>query len=326
MKIQSKIYLIIFILSQIVLLGFVLLPQTEKNQQKIIKNPKKEILQKGNYPAEKKGCLASGCHSGIEPIRDHNSKMAKEIYELGKKSGDENGCTVCHNGNANEEKNKRIAHKNMIRFPGSVWVKDQSCGKCHEDHMYSLHRNLMQTEAGKIQGALWGWGAENGYVPKYGNYDIDDPDGKTPLIGSEKYIAYLKKLMEKHPHNFPDKLIKLPEVDLSSLEDKPEQAIFTYIRTECQRCHVGVRGAQRRGDYRGMGCASCHIPFGDEGFYEGNDKSIKKNERGHVLVHSIQSSRKTKVHVNGKTYSGIPNETCSSCHNRGKESGFPISE
>jgi hypothetical protein len=39
------------------------------------------------------------------------------------------------------------------------------------------------------------------------------------------------------------------------------------------------------------------------------------------MVHSIQSSRKAKVVVNDTVYSGIPHETCVSCHNRGKRIG-----
>ncbi|MCD4665357.1 MAG: hypothetical protein K8R68_08795, partial [Bacteroidales bacterium] len=104
-------------------------------------------------------------------------------------------------------------------------------------------------------------------------------------------------------------------------KEHPEEAVFTYLRSECLRCHVGVKGKERRGDYRGMGCAACHIPYSDEGLYEGDDTTIDKNIPGHILVHSIQSSRKAKVIVNGITYSGIPSEQCTSCHNRGKRVG-----
>jgi len=38
-------------------------------------------------------------------------------------------------------------------------------------------------------------------------------------------------------------------------------------------------------------------------------------------VHTIQSSRKAKVKVHDVEYSGIPVETCSTCHNRGKRIG-----
>jgi hypothetical protein len=41
----------------------------------------------------------------------------------------------------------------------------------------------MQTETGKIQGALWGLGAvSTGYRKRYGNYDIDDPGGPIPVF------------------------------------------------------------------------------------------------------------------------------------------------
>lgn len=82
-----------------------------------------------------------------------------------------------------------------------------------------------------------------------------------------------------------------------------------------------MRGRQTRGDYRGMGCSACHIPYGNEGLYEGADKTIPRKQRGRLLVHAIQSSRKAKVTVNGVTYTGIPVETCTTCHDRGKRIG-----
>ncbi len=272
------------------------------------------------YPLPQKGCLAGGCHWEIEPIREHHSGMAQEIYSLGKEKGDPNGCVVCHFGDP-EALTSEKAHKGIVRYPASMWVNDQTCGKCHSEYVYTINRNLMQTEAGKIQGAVWGWGAMTGYRSIYGNYGLGDPDGKTPLFGNEAYKSYMEKLMSTHSYAFPDSLIELPEVDLATLHEHPEQAVFTYIRSDCQRCHVGVRGAQRRGDYHGLGCAACHIPYSDEGFYEGLDPSIPCHAKGKMLVHSIQSSRKAKVTVNGVTWSGIPGEMCSSCHNRGKRIG-----
>ncbi len=40
-----------------------------------------------------------------------------------------------------------------------------------------------------------------------------------------------------------------------------------------------------------------------------------------MLVHAIQSSREVKVNVHDINYSGIPVETCTTCHNRGKRIG-----
>lgn len=288
-------------------------------------------LDPNKYPALNQGCLALGkCHAGIEAIRAHRSEMAKEIYKKGKPLGDPNGCVVCHGGNPLEEKDKDIAHKGApqgsildvyVPYPGSVWINDKTCGQCHKKHVYSMHRSVMNTEAGKIQGAMWGWGAPAGYNHIYGNYDIKDTDGPTPVFGTETYSHYIQNLMKRFPHIYPKSLKQVPQVDLATIEQKPQQAIFTYIRSECQRCHVGVKGRNRRGDHRGMGCAACHILYSNEGLYEGSDQSIPKDKPGHILVHSIQSTRKTKVTVNGKTYSGIPHETCASCHNRGKRIG-----
>jgi len=53
----------------------------------------------------------------------------------------------------------------------------------------------MQTEAGKIQGAVWGWGSLTGYKSIYGNYRLGDPDGKIPLFGNEAYKSYVEKLV-----------------------------------------------------------------------------------------------------------------------------------
>ncbi len=292
--------------------------------------PLPEMDPKG-YPAPDSGCIASGCHAGIEPIRSHESGMAQQLYMKGKGQGDPNGCVVCHGGNPKEEKDTEAAHKGapegsslttFNRHSASMWINDKTCGLCHEKWVYAAQRSIMQTEAGKIQGALWGWGAAGtGYETIYGNYDIDDPDGPVPVFGTEEYKNYTQELMQKFPGNFPAKLKMLPEVNLETLKDHPEQAVYTYLRSECQRCHLGVRGRDKRGDMRGMGCAACHILYSNEGFYEGTDPSIPKDKKGHLLVHSIQSSRKAKVVANGKVYSGIPQETCATCHNRGKRIG-----
>ncbi|UCE55429.1 MAG: hypothetical protein JSV31_08300 [Desulfobacterales bacterium] len=290
-----------------------------------------EMDPKG-YPAPNTGCLAPGkCHSGIEPIRAHNSEMAKQIYATGSKLGDPNGCVVCHGGDPTEEKDAKKAHtgapdgsplNTFVLHSASVWVNQKICGQCHEKWTYAQYRSIMQTEAGKIQGALWGWGAAaTGYAKKYGNYDVDDPDGPVPVFGTNEYKDYTTALMKSYPENFPSKLEQVPKTDVEQLEENPQTAIYTYIRTDCQRCHVGVKGRNRRGDFRGMGCAACHIPYNNAGLYEGGDQTVKRDQSGHSMVHSIQSSRKTKVVVNNNVYSGIPHETCVSCHNRGKRIG-----
>jgi hypothetical protein len=214
------------------------------------------------YPAPSVGCLAPGnCHAGIEPIRAHNSNMARQIYQLGTRFGDPNGCVVCHGGNPGEEKDSKKAHSGapaaspldtFVLHSASVWVNQKICGQCHKPWVYAQYRSIMQTEAGKIQGALWGWGpASTGYAKKYGNYDVDDPDGPVPVFGTNAYKQYTQDLMKAYPDNFPSKLVRVPKTEVANLKAKPYEAIYTYIRTDCQLCHVGVKGRKKRGDIRG---------------------------------------------------------------------------
>jgi len=186
------------------------------------------------YPAPNSGCLAPGkCHGGIEPIRAHNSEMAKQIYATGKNLGDPNGCVVCHGGDPTEEKDAKKAHTGapdgstldtFVLHSASVWVNQKICGQCHEKWTYAQYRSIMQTEAGKIQGALWGWGtAATGYAKKYGNYDVDDPDGPVPVFGTNEYKDYTTALMKSYPENFPSKLEQVPKTDVEQLEENPQK-------------------------------------------------------------------------------------------------------
>jgi len=277
------------------------------------------------------GCLA--CHDGIESIREADSPMMVQIRAIGTTAGDPTGCVVCHGGNPAAD-DKETAHsgapaalangpQDFYRDPGSLWIADRTCGQCHAGYAYRLERALMNTEAGKIQGNLHTWGipeVQDHKVP-WGNYDVSDTDGSVPQVGTKAYKAYMQAMIEAHADQFPTALKMVPQPSVEEIEQDPKLAGFTYQRQQCQRCHVGVRGREKRGDYRGMGCSSCHIPYGNEGIYEGNDPTIDKTQQGHLLVHQIQATRKSKVTTANVEYSGIPVETCNSCHNRGKRIG-----
>ena len=275
--------------------------------------------------ANEKGCLA--CHQGLTTIREEGSEMLKQIREIGKSHGDKNGCVVCHGGNpkatsaksahtgAPKELTEAEGPRTFYPDPGSIWIAERSCGQCHSDYKYRVERSLMNTEAGKIQGNLHTFGIKetfNQNVP-WGNYDVEDTDGQEPSIGSDDYIKYMKAMVAAFPKQFPKKLDQIPLPSVDQIEKDTKLAGFTYQRQQCQRCHVGVKGREKRGDYRGMGCSSCHVLYGNEGYYEGKDPTINKEEKGHMLSHRIYGTRKA-----GK---GIPVETCNSCHNRGKRIG-----
>ncbi len=285
--------------------------------------------------ATDQGCLS--CHKGLKQIRDDNSAMMAVIKSLGSSHGDKEGCVVCHGGNP-KAKDAKTAHSGSPKAlvnakgpqtfypdPGAMDINKFSCGQsaCHQGYAERLEKSLMNTEAGKIQGNLHTWGikeVQNHKVP-WGNYDVKDGDGPVPSVGTDEYKAYMKDMIAAHKEQFPTELKQIPNPSVDEIEKDPKLAGFTYQRQECQRCHVTVKGREKRGDYRGQGCSSCHIPYGNEGIYEGKDPTISKTEKGHMLTHQIQSTRKAKVKHGDIEYSGIPVETCNSCHNRGKRIG-----
>jgi len=282
---------------------------------------------------QKNNCLL--CHNGIEHIREKESGMSKAIFKKAKEAGyPKNNCIVCHGGNPNT-KHASKAHSGTIEYfkthegpkeyypaPGSTWINQNTCGMCHQNQVASQMNSLMMTEQGKIQGAMWAFGGKEGYTHVNGNYKTSNPKDIHSRLGTKKYQEYMQKLSKMEPQAFPKEMKQLPQAPTADeVQKDPSLAVFTYLRQECLRCHTGSKGRSRRGDYRGIGCASCHVPYSNAGLYEGGDKTINKKEAGHMLVHSIQSSRKVKVTVHGVHYSGVPTETCSTCHNRGKRIG-----
>ena len=275
------------------------------------------------------------CHDGIENIRDPHSKMMQAILKISEKAGHKNNdCIVCHGGNPKSMVKER-AHSGTVGYfkthegpkefypaPGSTWINQNTCGVCHKEQVGAQMNSLMMTEQGKIQGALWSFGGKEGYEHTAGTYATKNPSDPHARLGTKTYREYMQKLAKLEPQGFPEEMHELEKAPTAEeVEKDPSLAVYTYLRQECLRCHTGSKGRYKRGDYRGIGCASCHIPYSNEGFYEGNDRNTSKTERGHLLVHTIQSSRKAKVKVHNVEYSGIPVETCSTCHNRGKRIG-----
>ncbi|MCG8635553.1 MAG: hypothetical protein MI863_17090 [Desulfobacterales bacterium] len=278
--------------------------------------------------AGNRGCTAKECHAGIMDIVPADLPMMTLIRQNGMRHGDMDGCVVCHGGNPGVRR-KEKAHKGIPASlktapgpkgfypdPGNVWIAQNTCGACHAGYVYRTKRSLMNTEAGKIRGNLTTWGIKPDPGTALGNHDVDDDDGPVPLGTTPAYETYMADMKQNHPGQFPGRLNRLPAPSVQDVETDPKLAAYTYLRQECQRCHIGVKGRNIRGDHRGTGCSACHMPYGNEGLYQGRDKSISKTEPGHILRHRIAGNRKT---------GGIPVETCNTCHNRGKRIGVSFS-
>ncbi|MDH5465442.1 MAG: cytochrome C, partial [Thiovulaceae bacterium] len=149
------------------------------------------------------------CHQGIEPIRDHQSKMMEAIFQKAKEAGHpKNDCIVCHGGNPKSDL-KLKAHKGTVKYflnhkgpknfypaPGSPWINQNTCGMCHQEQVNAQMNSLMMTEQGKIQGTLWGFGGKNGYKHDIGNYKTQNPSDPHKRLGTKEYQAYMNKLSE----------------------------------------------------------------------------------------------------------------------------------
>ncbi len=283
------------------------------------------------HAAEQNGCLH--CHRGITPIRDPKSGMMQAILKKAAEAGAMgNDCVVCHGGNPNETEDKAKAHQGTLAYflthegpkafypyPASPWINEHTCGMCHKVQVAAQWNNLMATEQGKIHGAIWGFGAKEGYRHTFTDFNTTALHQR---IGTEAYRNYMKALKAKEPQAMLDHTKELPPAPTAEeVEKDPTLSVYTYLRQECLRCHTGGKGRYRRGDFRGIGCAACHIPYSNEGLYEGKDPTIPKDQPGHMLIHRIQATRDAKVTVHGMHYSGVPVETCTTCHNRGKRIG-----
>lgn len=280
------------------------------------------------FPAPGQYCLA--CHEGIEPARPMESEMMRQIMERGAELGDPNGCVVCHGGTPSETADKHRAHRGAPKgsalkaftpVPGALQVNDNTCGICHEDHTYNVHRSIMNTDAGKMKAITWAFGIDTDNKDHiYGDHAIDDPDGSEPRFGSEQYKAYMREMAAQFPGQYPQSLKALPQTSYEKLKELPREAAFAYLRN-CNACHLSGKGMQDRGHFRGMGCAACHSLYSNEGYYEGGDTSIDRKQPGHLMIHSMQGSRKSAATINGTTVSGVQVSTCAACHAAGRRIG-----
>jgi hypothetical protein len=291
--------------------------------------------------AGEKGCLS--CHQGIEVI---NAKMQPFfLSQVGNKNGFE--CAVCHEGKP-DATTKEDAHAGMIPNPSSMWTNNEGkgCAKCHSgkdklttlmgkkkdyhptggaimsitstasdpsgktgsDHVYRMERALMALETGKANKTLM----SNGVIPKgefkYSNFDMDDPDGKQPTVGSDAYLAWVKKALEDNYIGALDHVSRIPPLDEAAKMWGEAKAGFSDMhRKQCGRCHVWGEGRSKRGDHRAGGCAACHVLYTNDAKYEGGDPTIPKDRGPHMMKHEITTS--------------IPTSQCTHCHTRGKRIG-----
>jgi len=262
------------------------------------------------------GCVS--CHSGIEHIH----------ADLG-----ENACVLCHGGNgaATEqdiahvpipEDWKEIRGEDLppaeegfikdfrsdqlsrldpayLRFinPSDLRVVGQTCGKCHEEEARTVPTSVMATNAGHYFPSLYLSGTQDDREAIYGSMGLTVDDCFAPGTSCE-----LTPLRSPGQEAIESAIYELNETgETQALEDV---AYKHYLSKNCNGCHQSSYSANNSpGLYRSSGCASCHVPYDEDGLYRGGDEAIDSDSpvhgKSHELTVAIESSQCASCHFQG---------------------------
>ncbi|WP_145195933.1 hypothetical protein [Planctomycetes bacterium Poly30] len=234
------------------------------------------------------GCLS--CHQGIEEMHP----------------GFPLSCTDCHGGQPDERAKGRahvapsavrqadervapldrdLAHVRFVN-PMDLRIAEKVCGDCHGELVQHLMLSLHGTTAGHLSDGFFETGLQEGRDSRYSVFPVRaDRDVEGNTVTS---------------------LNQPPEIDSRSDQKTLEAHFPDLIRKECMQCHLYSQGRAVRGrvgfdgEYRGTGCAACHVPYATNGLSDSGDAAARRNEPGHPSRHSLVAAP--------------PTETCTSCH------------
>jgi hypothetical protein len=230
--------------------------------------------------------------------------------------------------------------------PSDLRVLDQvrSCGQCHAGTVDAVSQSLLASEAGILSGAMYAAGIDNAAgntdyqdtASEYGFRAKSDSDFDPAVFGSVDAIAEFPVFSGRNDSS-PSAIRNNPAYDASNLDDDVDpvtgRAIagselanlyHEQIAFTCGDCHLGSSGANNRyGDFRGSGCAACHMRYSLSGRSTSNDPNldrlepydpdnIDEPELPHVRRHLIYSAAKTLP--TGEQIGGIDDYSCAGCH------------
>ncbi len=232
------------------------------------------------------GCAA--CHSAIEEM---HPKAPLTCVECHGGNGEARTKAEAHVRTSRPEKDERVADLDQdlayrrFRNPMDLRVAKETCGGCHGDLVEHLRLSLHGTTAGHLSDGFY----EMGIAPRKGStwsvFPVSAPEGDR---GEVRSLAQVPLFREPAARS-----------DLAShFADLP--------RKECMQCHLWSEGRAVRGrvgfdgDYRGEGCAACHVPYALDGLSSSADPTVPKAEPGHPEHHAMTRAPST--------------QTCTSCH------------
>ncbi|MEZ5962343.1 MAG: hypothetical protein R3F56_00725 [Planctomycetota bacterium] len=239
--------------------------------------------------ADDVGCLS--CHVGIEEMHPG--------YRL--------TCTQCHGGDGSATTRDRahvapakappndervlpldydLAWQRFVN-PSNLRVAAVACSPCHDKAVHDVHKSLHGTTAGHLGDGFYEHGLSRDKTPVFSVFPVRDEDGSTG------------------PHALKAAR-QVPAFDPAARKNQLGTHYRDLPRKACMQCHLWSvgRAVDGRlgldGDYRGEGCAACHVTYADDGRSRSRDNAIDKLEPGHPMQHRFTSR--------------IPTDTCTRCH------------
>ncbi len=237
---------------------------------------------------QEEGCLT--CHVGIEEMHP----------------GFPLSCTDCHGGDPTatakskahvapssvRKADERVAPRDQdlpyVRFvnPMDLRVAESACGECHGELVGHLMVSLHGTTAAHLSDGFFETGLQEGRDSRFSVFPVK---AQRDVLGSTV-----------------SSLIQPPKIDSRADPSTLEAHFPDLVRKECMQCHLYSQGRAVRGrvgfdgEYRGAGCAACHVPYATDGLSDSADPTATLVEPGHPLRHEMVTAP--------------PTEACTACH------------
>ena len=161
------------------------------------------------------------------------------------------------------------------RTPRTCGSRSRSAAIATANYFRHLEKSLHGTTAGHLGDGFYEHGIESGKQPHYSIFPVRDDDG------------------ERGPHALL-KTEQVPGFRRNGPKDRIETHYSDLPRKACMHCHLYSEGRAidgrvgMDGDYRGEGCAACHVTYGEDGRSRSDDPTIPKFEP--------RASAKTPLH------------------------------
>src|SRR3989441_424763 len=214
------------------------------------------------------------CHRGIE---DAHPKKALT-------------CTQCHRGDATAQDAGK-AHTGMWANPSDLRVVEQTCGACHKAIVARVKSSIMAHRSGTQSGTLF-------------------PNG---LQSTREDVRFSMAPVATIPGVSLPKSHPLPKGAVARLEPLPTfeeggDVFFDLLRKECTSCHLWTQPRGLKANRRAAGCAASHMPYAEDGRYQGGDVAVSRTKQGRPMRHVLTRQ--------------VPITQCATCHNGGSRAAM----